>query len=245
MSLIPTFETERLILRPHRLEDFDSCVELNKDEGVMRFITGSPSTRQETWIRMLRWTGMWHHLGYGMLVVEEKETGRFVGELGFLEMRRDMKPSIEGTLEAGWVLHPSVHGRGYATEALTTLIAWAEKEFPGKAMSCIIHPDNAPSLRVAAKLGFRETARTFCNGDVVLLMREECRRQHDATIDCAGEMKSPRRRWFIVRLPRGHQPASSLERAEKRACASPTGSGNGVNGRMPSNRSALRWSRPR
>ncbi|MBD9371775.1 GNAT family N-acetyltransferase [Rhizobium sp. ARZ01] len=168
---IPIFETERLILRPYRLEDFDRCVELSKDESVMRYITGSPATRQETWVRMMRWTGMWYHLGFGFLVIEEKETGRVIGEAGFQEMRRVMEPSIEGTLEAGWMLDPSAQGRGYATEALKTLISWAEDRFPGKIMSCIIHPDNAASMRVATRLGFRETARTSCNGDVVLFLR--------------------------------------------------------------------------
>lgn len=168
---MPTFETERLILRPYRLEDFDRCVELSQDERVMRYITGTPATRQETWVCMMRWTGMWHHLGFGFLVIEEKETGRVIGEAGFQEMHRNMEPSIEGTLEAGWRLEPAAQGRGYATEALRALISWADDRFPGKTMSCIIHPDNAASLRVAEKLGFRETARTSCNGDVVLLLR--------------------------------------------------------------------------
>ncbi|MDI7861026.1 GNAT family N-acetyltransferase [Rhizobiaceae bacterium n13] len=171
MPQIPTIETERLILRPHRLSDLEACVEMSKDEAVVRYISGVPLPKEQTWVRMLRWVGMWHYLGYGFLAVEEKETGRFIGEAGFQEMHRDMVPSIEGTLEAGWVLTPDVHGRGYATEALTALIAWAETHFPGKTMSCIIDPRNEPSLRVAAKLGFRELARTNYNGEVIVLSR--------------------------------------------------------------------------
>lgn len=170
MLQIPTIETERLILRPHRLEDFDACVELSSDEDVVRYISGIPSTREQTWVRVLRWAGMWHHLGYGFLVVEEKETGRFIGEAGFQEMRRAMEPSIEGTLEAGWVLAPAVHGRGYATEALNALITWAEEHFPGKSMSCIIDPRNEASLRLAAKLGFRELTRTTYHGDIIVVL---------------------------------------------------------------------------
>ena len=71
------------VLRGHRLADFDDCVALSRDEEVMRFITGAPATRQETWVRMMRWTGMWHLLGFGFLVIEEKQTGRFIGEAGF------------------------------------------------------------------------------------------------------------------------------------------------------------------
>lgn len=171
MPTIPTIETERLILRPHRLTDLDDCVALSKDEAVVRYISGVPMSAEQTWVRVLRWVGMWHYLGYGFLAVEEKETGRFIGEAGFQEMHRDMQPSIVGTLEAGWILAADVHGRGYATEAMKALIAWAETHFPGKPMSCIIDPRNEPSLRVAAKLGFRELARTHYNGEVIVLSR--------------------------------------------------------------------------
>ncbi|MBY5662166.1 GNAT family N-acetyltransferase [Rhizobium leguminosarum] len=168
---IPTLETARLTLRPHRLDDFDAHAALWADEDVVRFITGAPSTREQSWSRMLRVAGMWHHMGFGFLAIVEKESGRFIGEAGFLEARREMEPSIEGTMEVGWALMPSTHGRGYATEALTVLIGWAERHFPGKSMSCIISPENQASLRVAAKLGFRETARTQYNGEIIQFSR--------------------------------------------------------------------------
>ncbi|NYJ10024.1 RimJ/RimL family protein N-acetyltransferase [Rhizobium leguminosarum] len=171
MTDIPTLETERLTLRPHRLDDFEAHAALWADEDVVRFITGMPSTREQSWSRMLRIAGMWHHMGFGFLAIEEKASGRFIGEAGFMESRREMEPSIEGTMELGWALRPSVHGRGYATEALTALIGWGQTHFPGKPMSCIISPENQASLRVAAKLGFREITRTQYNGEVIQFSR--------------------------------------------------------------------------
>jgi len=168
---IPTIETARLTLRPHRLDDFEAHATLWANEDVVRFITGEPSTREQSWSRMLRLAGMWHHMGFGFLAIVEKESGRFIGEAGFLEARREMEPSIEGTMEVGWALTPSAHGRGYAIEALTAMIGWAEAHFPGKPMSCIISPENQASLRVAAKLGFRETARTQYNGEIIQFSR--------------------------------------------------------------------------
>ena len=171
MTTIPTIETARLTLRPHRLDDFDAHAALWADEDVVRFITGAPSTREQSWSRMLRIAGMWHHMGFGFLAIVEKESGLFIGEAGFLEARRQMEPSIEGTMEVGWALMPSAHGRGYATEALTALIDWGKAHFPGKPMSCIISPENKASLRVADKLGFRETARAQYNGEVIQFSR--------------------------------------------------------------------------
>ena len=99
---IPTLETERLTLRPHRLDDFEAHAALWADEKVVRFITGAPSTREQSWSRMLRIAGMWHHMGFGFLAIVERESGRFIGEAGFPEARREMEPSIEGTMEIGW-----------------------------------------------------------------------------------------------------------------------------------------------
>jgi RimJ/RimL family protein N-acetyltransferase len=172
MTSIPTIETARLLLRPHTIDDFSDYATMWSDEAVVRFISGVPSTREQTWARMLRVAGMWYYMGFGFLAIEEKQSGRFIGEAGFLDMKRDMHPvSTEGTLETGWGLMSFAQGRGYASEALTALIAWAEERFPSKPMTCIIHPENDRSLRLARKLGFREVQRCNYNGDVILLAR--------------------------------------------------------------------------
>lgn len=171
-TMIPTIETERLILRPHRLDEFEAYANFWADPEVVRFITGVPSTRENSWGRMLRVTGMWHLMGFGFLAIEEKATGRFLGEAGFQDMRREFQPSIEGTLETGWALIPSVHGLGYATEAAGAMVDWGTTHFPHMEMTCIISPENDASLRVAAKLGFRETARTDYHGPIVVLSRQ-------------------------------------------------------------------------
>ena len=157
--MIPTLETERLILRPHRLTDFDTYVEMWADPDVVRFIGGQPFDRENSWSRFLRTAGGWQLMGFGFFAIEEKETGLFVGEAGFHELHRDLDPSIEGSLEAGWALMPTGQGWGYATEAMTAAIGWAESAFPGHRMTCIINPDNLPSVRVATRLGFSLLAR--------------------------------------------------------------------------------------
>lgn len=161
--MIPTIETKRLILRPHRIDDFEAYVEMWADPDVVRFIGGKPFDREASWGRFMRQAGIWQVLGFGFFAIEEKETGRFAGEAGFAEFRRNLEPSIEGTLEAGWALNPNVQGWGYATEAMTAAIGWADAAVPGRRMTCIIDPDNLPSIRVAQRLGFTEMARTRYN----------------------------------------------------------------------------------
>lgn len=171
--MIPTLETERLILRPHRLEDFDAYAEMWADPDVVRFIGGKPFDREMSWSRFTRQAGVWQLMGFGFFAIEEKATGLLAGEGGFHDMRRDMTPSIEGTLEAGWALAPNVQGWGYATEAMTAAIAWAETAFPGRRMTCIIDPDNQPSIRVARRLGFIEMARSHYRASPVTLFERQ------------------------------------------------------------------------
>ena len=171
--MIPVIETPRLILRAHALADFDPYVALWSDPDVVRYITGTPFSREASWARFLRHPGHWQHMGFGFLAIEERETGRFIGEAGFHDMRREMTPSIEGTLEAGWGLMPSAHGRGYGFEAMQALVGWADATFPGRRMTCIIDPANQPSQRVATKLGFREVTAASYHGSAVTLYERQ------------------------------------------------------------------------
>lgn len=157
---VPALDTPRLTLRGHRLDDFADSAAMWADAQVARHIGGRPSTEEEAWARLLRYAGHWKLLGFGYWVVREKISGRFVGEVGFGDFRRPLTPAFEGAPEVGWALAPWAHGRGYATEAVQAALAWGEAKFDAARTVCMIDPDNAASLRVAEKLGYREFART-------------------------------------------------------------------------------------
>ena len=160
MTTAPTIETERTVLRPHRLDEFEAYAAMWTDPIVTRFIGGKARTREESWIRFLRHPGMWSMIGYGFWAVEDKASSLFIGEAGFHDLKRDLAPSIEGTPEAGWGFIPSAHGKGIASEGVRGFHDWA-KDRPGfEKTVCIIDPENRASLAVAAKLGYREVTRT-------------------------------------------------------------------------------------
>ena len=106
---VPIIETERLILRGHRLDDFPALAALWGDEEVTRHIGGRPSTRDESWARLLRYGGHWQLLGYGYWAVEWKQGQRFVGDVGFADWHRDIRPALDGMPEGGWVFAPETH----------------------------------------------------------------------------------------------------------------------------------------
>jgi RimJ/RimL family protein N-acetyltransferase len=167
---VPTVDTARLVLRGHGLDDLADSAALWGDPAVTRYIGGRPSTEEEVWSRLLRYAGHWAALGYGYWVVVERASGRFVGEVGLADFRRAIEPSLAGAPEAGWVLAPWAHGRGYATEAVRAALAWYEDRFGPTRTVCIVDPAHAASLRVAARCGFRELARTTYHGDPTVVL---------------------------------------------------------------------------
>ncbi len=185
---VPVLETDRLRLRAHRAADFEPYAAMWADPAVVRFIGGEPMSREVAWSRFLRHAGLWRHLGFGFFALEDRATGAFVGEAGFHDLRREITPTIEGTMEAGWVLSRVAHGKGLAEEAMRAALAWAARHGTGTRITCIIRPEHAASRHVAGKLGFAEVTRTaYAGSPIVLLDRPRDNRNDDLkTIDQDG-----------------------------------------------------------
>lgn len=156
-------ETPRLVLRPHVRADFDDVAALWSDPAVTRFIGGKPSTREEAWARLLRYAGHWELLGFGYWTVRDRE-GRFLGEVGLADFQREMAPRLDAP-EAGWVMSPASQGQGYALEAVRAMLAWGEQHFGSPRACCIIDLGNAPSIRLAEKVGFEKVAEGSYRGE--------------------------------------------------------------------------------
>ena len=167
-------ETSRLILRPHRLDDFPDMLRLWSNSDVTRFIAGNrPLTREEVWQRLLRYAGLWPLLGFGYFAITNKETGAFLGEAGLEYFRRQIEPSLDRYAEAGWALLPDHWGNGLAAEAMSAILHWYASTPDPRPVACIINPENTVSVSVARKIGFREKARPEYNGNPCLIIELE------------------------------------------------------------------------
>lgn len=171
--MTPVLQTPRLTLRAHTAEDLPACCILWADPDVTRFIGGRPSSPEEVWSRILRYAGHWQLLGYGYFLATDRETGAVVGEFGIADFHRDITPPFGDTPEAGWAMLPRYQGRGLAQEALSAVLAWADQAVPRTV--CMIDPDNAPSLKLAARLGYTEYARTTYKDHPSILLERTAR----------------------------------------------------------------------
>lgn len=175
-DLAPVLETERLLLRGHRMTDFRESAAMWADPAVVAHISGAPSTEEQSWSRFLRYAGHWRHLGFGYWAVVNKADGTFLGEVGFADYHRDTDPDLRGKPEAGWVFIGRAHGQGYASEAVTAMLAWADAKLDYPCTAVMIDPTHAASINLAKKVGYaQEILGRY--GDREALFMERARRK--------------------------------------------------------------------
>ncbi len=143
-----TLETPRLLLRKLRESDWDAFAAMYADPDVMRYIgTGVTLNREDTWRSIANILGHWQLRGFGMWAIEVKETGELAGRAGFID-----PPGWPG-FELGWLLGKPYWGRGYASEAARAALRHGFDVLGRERIISLIRPDNAPSIRVAERLG--------------------------------------------------------------------------------------------
>jgi RimJ/RimL family protein N-acetyltransferase len=148
----PHLETERLVLRPPRAEDFDAWAINMADPEASRFI-GGPQSRNAAWRGFACMVGSWSLNGFGMFSVIERDSGQWIGRIG------PWQPEGWPGTEVGWALAREWWGRGYALEATVTAMDWAFDVLCWQEVIHCIAPDNSASQRLARRLGARVRER--------------------------------------------------------------------------------------
>lgn len=148
MSAGPVLETSRLILRPPQAEDFAGFCALAEDEEASRFIGGVQSP-PAVWRSLCTVAGAWQIRGFSMFSVIEKQSGQWIGRMG------PWQPEGWPGTEVGWSLLRSAWGKGYAVEGAAAAMDYAVDTLGFTEIIHCIDPANAPSIKVAERLGSR------------------------------------------------------------------------------------------
>lgn len=128
-------------------DDFGQYAAIHTDPDVTRFTTRTHLTRMEAWRHLAMLLGHWVLRGYGMWGVEELETGRLVGRVGF------HNPDGWPAFELGWTIGKNWWGKGYATEAAKACLDHAFNHMGREHVISLIDPENLSSIRVAERIG--------------------------------------------------------------------------------------------
>jgi RimJ/RimL family protein N-acetyltransferase len=148
-------ETDRLVLRPHRMADLDDLAAFHGDPEVVRFVPWPVRDRaatEETLRVKLTQTELLAHGQWLVLAVEVRGTGTVVGEV-LLKWASDRQGEI------GFALARSHQGQGYAAEAATAMLGTAFDDLGFHRVSAVVIEDNDASARLLSRLGFRQEAR--------------------------------------------------------------------------------------
>ena len=139
-------ETERLILRPPNLSDFDRWAEAMADEETARFV-GGVQPKSMAWRSIMTQVGAWTLTGVAMFSVIDKTTGLWIGRVG------PWQPHGWPGTEVGWTLHRETWGRGFALEAARAAMDFAFDTLGWTDIIHCINPENTRSIRLAERLG--------------------------------------------------------------------------------------------
>ncbi|MBN9500672.1 MAG: hypothetical protein BGO01_07240 [Armatimonadetes bacterium 55-13] len=158
-----TFETERLIARPWRLDDADvsAAYRMYSDPEVMRFLgrngaSDVVTSLEEQRERLEKFEERYRTLpelqGWFVNPLELKATQEVVGVI-LLKPLPDENDVYTSDIEIGWHLAKAHWGSGYATEAAKGALRVGFEERGLTEIHAIAYAENLRSLEVMKRLG--------------------------------------------------------------------------------------------
>ncbi|WP_225728060.1 MULTISPECIES: GNAT family N-acetyltransferase [unclassified Nocardia] len=145
--------TDRLVLRKVVDGDLPVMVEIHGDPAANVFRPDRARSVDES-VELFRiWLRDWAEHGIGYWAVEAVEVAPAGGIIGFGGLRVTVRDG-ERLLNLYYRFRPSAWGKGFASEMAAAAVAWAERAWPDHPVEIMTTTDNAPSRRVAEKLGF-------------------------------------------------------------------------------------------
>lgn len=155
--------TARLKLRMLESSDFDQYAAIHADAEVTRYTARTRLDRPGAFRHMAAIVGHWHLRGFGMWGVEELESGKLVGRVGFHE------PEGWPGFELAWTIGRLWWGKGYATEAARRALEYAFGEMGREHVISLIDPENLRSIAVAHRIGETLEGETVVDGYRLLI----------------------------------------------------------------------------
>lgn len=143
-------ETNRLSLRRLSVDDADFILKLLNEPSFIHNI-GDRGVRTIEDARAYILNGpvaSYEKHGFGLWLVETKESGAHIGICGLLK-----REALED-VDIGYALLPEFWSRGYALESASAVLSYARDELRLKRVVAVVNPKNQGSIRLLEKIGF-------------------------------------------------------------------------------------------
>lgn len=142
-------ETDRLRLREITVDDVPRLYELYKDEEITKYMEPLFADYDEEVIYTQSYIrNIYHFYGYGMWIVELKDSDTVIGRAGF-----EFKEDFDG-LELGFMIGKDYQRQGYAYEICKAALEYGKKELEISDYRVLVDEENIASIRLSEKLGF-------------------------------------------------------------------------------------------
>jgi RimJ/RimL family protein N-acetyltransferase len=164
--------TQRLIIRPLKLSDAKIWEAFILSETATRYFPDNFKLKpelSEKWIASQ--LQRYRKDGYGLMALEDMQSGKFVGQCGLLLQEVNGREEVE----IGYHLLPKYWGKGYAIEAAQEFKRIGFEEEEATSLISLIHPDNRPSQKVAQRNGMQKSGECLHKGlaaDIFRIDRE-------------------------------------------------------------------------
>jgi RimJ/RimL family protein N-acetyltransferase len=145
-------KSTRLVLREMTAGDWRAIAAYNGAPEFHRFLPIAPPNAEATrgFVALCLARAREHPRRHFDVVLQERGLGEVVGTLR-LSLRG------QGSGDVGYAVRPESWNRGFATEAITALLAAARASLCLREIWATVDPDNAASRRVMEKLGFHRS----------------------------------------------------------------------------------------
>ena len=150
-------ETERLVLRDWREEDWSLFFEHTNNPEVMEHLGGVLDQDKKAWMRG-RLEGYQADSGHTFWVVQRNgDRGHLAGEIiGFCGLKKSNQAGGPmGEFEIGWRLRKDAWGKGYAREAAEASLKAGFEQFDAPHIIALTVIENWPSWILMDRLGMQ------------------------------------------------------------------------------------------
>ena len=148
-------ETERLLIRPLQLADYEGMFVMDSDPEVHKYVGKAPVQTKERIKEVISFVRQqYEDHGIGRWAVIEKASNEFAGWTGFKYMTGPINQHSH-FYDFGYRFARRFWGMGYATEAGKAALDHGIQSFGFKDIYAMTDIDNGASRRVLEKLGFK------------------------------------------------------------------------------------------
>ena len=150
----PKLETERLLLTEFEKTDAEELFKMRSNDRVQKYLDRDPHKTVEESRLMIEGMIVSYISKDGInWIIRKKNTRDVIGYIGYWRMIRNNVRA-----EIGYAMKPEYWGKGYMQEALIKVIDFGFNEFCLHSIEANVNPDNASSIKLLEKCGFRKEA---------------------------------------------------------------------------------------